>query len=112
MSSIAFTRLASVSASTKRLPAADVNGIIGSPSEQVASLVCTPLDPVDSELRQRLGIDSPHELLQTFTEETGILEGDIFVVSGTEYPVKSCAEWTDFRGDTYLHLILEHLKAS
>ena len=112
MSSIGFTRLASVTASTKRLPVEDGDGLIGAPSENVASLACTPLDPVDPELRARLALDTPHELLQTFTEETDILEGDILVVAAVEYPIKSVAEWADFRGATYVHIILEHLKAS
>ncbi len=111
MSSIGFTRRMTVSASTKREPAV-VDGIIGDPVENVASMVCTPLDPVDPELRKRLALDTPHELLQTFTEETDIVEGDILVVSAVEYPVKSVANWTEFRGDTFLHLIIEELKAS
>ena len=112
MSSIGFTRMMTVSASTKREPVEDVNGIIGDQVVSVGAMTCTPLDPVDPELRKRLALDTPHELLQTFTEETDILEGDILVVGSVEYPVKSVAEWTEFRGDTFLHLIIEHLKAS
>ena len=112
MSSVGFTRMMTVSASTKREPAEEGNGIIGDPVESVASMFCTPLDPVDPELRRRLALDTPHELLQTFTEETDIVEGDILVVSSVEYPVKSVANWTEFRGDTFLHLIIEDLKAS
>lgn len=107
-----FTKMMSVTtATTKRLPAV-ASGLIGAPVANVASMTCLPLDPVDPELRARLALDTPHELLQTFTDETDILEGDILVLSGVEYPIKSVAEWTDFNGDTYLHLILEHLKAS
>ena len=27
-----------------------------------------------------------------------VREGDFLVVGGREYPVRSCAEWTDWRG--------------
>lgn len=112
MTSIGFTRLMSVTGSTKRLPAADVNGIVGSPVTNIASLTCTPLDPVDREMLTRLAIDTPYEVLQTFTEETDITEGDILVVSSVDYPVKAVSTWADFRGDTFLHVVVEDLKAS
>jgi len=105
----AMLRMASVTAATKRSPGI-VNGKRGEPVTNVASLHCTPLDPVDAETRQRLGLDSPHELLQTFVDGAeDVREGDYLVVGTTEYPVKSCAEWT-WRGSRYLHLILEDLK--
>ncbi len=76
-----FARLATVTASTKRTPAIAA-GKRGAPVENVSSLICTPLDPVDPALRQRLALDTPHELLQTFVDG----------------------------GTTFYHLILEDLK--
>lgn len=74
-------RLTSVTASTKRAPAIS-SGKRGTPAVNLTGLACTPLDPVDAEIRQRLGTDTPHELLQTFVDG----------------------------GDTFYHLVIEDLK--
>lgn len=101
-------RFLTVTAGTKRAPAI-AGGKRGTPVTQVASFLCTPLDPVDAEVRQRLGVQTPHELLQTFTKETDIVQGDILVVASVEYPIRSCAEWV-WRGTTFRHLVVEDLK--
>jgi len=107
----AFTRLATISASTKRPPAVS-SGKRGTPATQISSLSCTPLDPVDPELAQRMALDTPHELLQTFVEGTAdIDEGDILVVGSDEYPIRSVADWT-WQSTTYRHLVIEELKDS
>ena len=107
----AFGRFATVSASTKR-PPAKASGKRGAPTENLASLTCTPLDPVDSEIRQRFGFTGPMELLQTFVQGgLDILEGDILVVSSTEYPIRALGEWTwPPDSNDCLHLIVEDLK--
>ena len=103
-----FTRLASVTASTKR--AAVSSGKRAAPSENIASLSCTPLDPASEEIRQRFGLNTPHDLLQTFTEGgLDIVEGDVLVVGSTEYPIKAVSPWT-FGGSSYKHIIVEELK--
>lgn len=102
-------RFLTVTASTKRAPAV-ASGKRGTPTTQVASLRCTPLDPVDAELRQRLALSTPHELLQTFTAETNIVEGDILTVGGTDYPIRACGEWTWRPGQVFRHLVVEDLK--
>lgn len=76
-----FRRMATVTASTKRSPAIS-GGKRGTPTTNLTELSCTPLDPVDAEVRQRLGLDTPHELLQTF-------------IAG---------------GTTFYHLVVEELK--
>ena len=76
-----IARLATETASTKRPPAV-VAGKRGAPVTLLASIQCTPLDPADPEIRQRLALETPHELLQTF-------------VNG---------------GDVFYHLIVEELK--
>lgn len=102
-------RFLTVTASTKRAPALS-SGRRGAPVAHVTSLKCTPLDPVDPEMRQRLALNTPHELLQTFVkDEYDIAEGDVLVVAAIDYPIRSCAEW-DWRGVTYRRLILEDLK--
>jgi len=60
-------RLTTVTASTKRTPAIS-GGKRGAAETNVTSLKCTPLDPVDPGLRQRMALDTPHELLQTFVD--------------------------------------------
>ena len=71
-----FTRLATVTASTKRTPAA-VGAIRGQPAQVLASIDITPLDPVDQELRAKVGVNSAHELLQTFAADT---TGYVFLI--------------------------------
>jgi hypothetical protein len=102
-------RFLTVTASTKRAPAIS-GGKRGTPTTKISSLLCTPLDPVDPELRQRLALNTPHELLQTFVKGAlDILEGDILVVGANEYPIRSCAEWT-WESSRFLRLVLEDLK--
>lgn len=105
---MSMKRFLTVTASTKRPPTIS-SGKRGTPATNIATLTCTPLDPVDPELRQRLALDTPHELLQTFTEATDILPGDFLVVGSVSYPIRSVAEWT-WRSTVYRHLILEDLK--
>jgi hypothetical protein len=69
----AFQKQATVSASTKRSPAI-ASGKRGTPATLLTGLSCTPLDPVDPEISRRLGLDTPHELLQTFlADSTGFV---------------------------------------
>lgn len=112
MSSSSFARMAVVTASTKRPPTLS-GGKRGKPTTQEASFACTPLDPIDPEVRQRLMLESPNVILETFVENADgsldIQAGDILVVGSTEYPIKSCEDWT-WRGTTYRHLYVEKLK--
>lgn len=67
MNTAGFRRMATLTVSTMRTKK-------GEPTALLSSLRCTPLDPVDSEIRRRLALDTPHELLQTF-----ITDGSGFV---------------------------------
>lgn len=67
-------RLMASTASTKRSPDI-VSGKRGTPVTQVASMRCSPLDPVAPDLEQRMGLNTPHELLQTTVDG-----GDMFYV--------------------------------
>jgi len=60
-----------VTASTKRQPAIS-SGKRGTPVTKLTGVKCTPLDPVDPELRNRLELDTPHELLQTIADGSGV----------------------------------------
>ena len=77
----AMRRMLTESASTKRSPSM-VAGKRGDPETNLTGLSCMPLDPIDAEVRQRLGLDTPHELLQTVLDS----------------------------GDTFYSLVLEDLK--
>jgi len=91
-----FERMAVVTASTKRPPALDGDGLRGDPVVNVASVKILPLDPLQPDIEARLGVglDRPHELLQTFARlGPDILQGDILVVSGVDYPIMMAEEW-------------------
>lgn len=100
-----------VSASTKR-PPARAGGKRGSPATNLTALTCMPLDPIDSEIRQRFGLEGPMELLQTFVQKgLDIVEGDILTVSSVDYPIRAVGDWYWFGDDAdYQHLIVEDLK--
>jgi hypothetical protein len=111
MGSAGFSRFATVTASTKRPPAVS-SGKRGVPATEISSLTCLPLDPVDAEVRERLALDTPHELLQTFAQGgLDIREGDILVVGSTEYPIRAVEDWR-WPPDSadYVRLVLEELK--
>lgn len=67
-------RLMNQTASTKRSPVI-VSGKRGTPTTKLSSLRCTPLDPVAPDLAQRMGLNTPHELLETTVDG-----GDVFYV--------------------------------
>lgn len=111
-----FSRMANVTAATKRPPALDANGQRGEPASNIASLSCTPLDPADGEQARDLAIrlsrvlESPIQILQTFVDASlDIVEGDVLVVSSREYPIRGVNNWS-WRGARYLHLLLEDSK--
>jgi hypothetical protein len=104
----AFSRMATVTASTKRTVASA--GKITAPTTNLASLQVTPLYPVDPEIKQRLALNTPHELLQCFTEGApDVKEGDVLVVAGIDYPIKSVADWAGLSG-SYKLMVVENLK--
>jgi hypothetical protein len=113
MTSLNFSRIATVTASTERAPTI-ASGKRGDSAEEVASLSCTPLDPLDPDIQMQFGTTAPMELLQTFVQgDVDIIEGDVLVVSSTSYRVRSAGEWTwPTDSETYLHLILEEIKTT
>jgi hypothetical protein len=64
---VGMRRLCSETATTKRQPAI-ASGKRGTPATNLTGLKCTPLDPVDPDLAQRLALNTPHELLQTYVD--------------------------------------------
>ena len=105
-----FDLTASVSASTKR--ASLSSGKRGTPTTNLSGLSATPLDPVSAELQERLGLESPMELLQTFVSGAlDIVEGDILVVGSTEYPIRAVEDYAAGpSAPAFLRLVIEELK--
>lgn len=66
-----MSRFLRVTASTKRQPALG-GGVYGEMTTKLTNVKCMPLDPVDAELRNRLLLDTPHELLQTIADGGGV----------------------------------------
>ena len=67
-----FAAMASVSASTKRATLA--NNKRGTPSTYLTGLKCTPLDPVTQDIVERLALESPIRMLETFiADSTGFV---------------------------------------
>jgi len=86
-----FSRMATVTASTKRGAISD--GMEAAFAEEIASLKCTPLDPVDPNISLRVEGLGWQELLQTYVDGgLDIVHGDLLVVGSTEYPVRAVAE--------------------
>lgn len=106
-----FARMATVTASTKRVGAI-VNGLEPAPTESIASLKCLPLDPVDPEVAQKMARLGFMEVLQTFVEGgLDIIEGDLLVVGGTEYPIRAVGDWYWGPSDAdFVRLLLEDIK--
>jgi hypothetical protein len=68
-----FIKMADVSASTKRNPAV-TSGKRGTATTNLTSVSITPLDPVTLEVAERLALDSPVRLLETFmADSTGFV---------------------------------------
>ena len=105
-----FPNTTAITATITRNP--DVSGgKRGTPETVVADLSFEPLESVDPELRQRLALDTPHELLQTFIEgDYDIQTGDFFTTGSTTYPIKAAYKWDWWNGNYNIHLILEDLK--
>ena len=106
----AIDKLASVSASTKRNPA-PVGGKIGSPTTNLTGLsVLSPM-PVTPEIKEIYEIKSPRETFVTYIEGSpDIVEGDILVISSTEYHIKAVGGWK--ASPAFLELIIELPKGS
>lgn len=109
--SASFQKLATVTAGTKRSPPI-VSGKRGVPTTNLSGLKVLPLDPIDPDLRIRLELDTPHEVLQTQIEfGPDIQKGDILTVGSDEYTIRAVGDWT-WRpaGTDILTLILEALE--
>lgn len=104
-----FTRLLTVTASTKRPPAVS-NGKRGELAAYLSTLKCSPLDPVSAEISQRVALNTPHEVLQAFIGSDDVREGDVLTVGSKDYPIRAVEDWANFRGVTFRVMVLEDIK--
>lgn len=105
---LSIKRQTSVIANTKR--AKTISGVRTPPELYLVGVQCTLPDPVDPELKQRMLLGTPHEVLQVFVMELlDIVEGDVFVMDSVDYPVKKIAKWPTTKGG-FLQLFLEDLR--
>lgn len=108
-----FAHMATVTASTKRIPAIS-SGKRGTPVTNIASLKCTPLDPIGTqpgaEVTRNPTLGTPGNVLETFVDATvDIVAGDRLVVGTREYPVRVVEDWT-WLGGTYRRVVVDNLK--
>jgi hypothetical protein len=93
MTSASFTKLATVSASTKRNPAPS-SGKVGALATNLSSLSCTPLYPVSDETANRFGLENPFEYKETFVQGgLDIKKGDYLVIGSEQYPIRFMESW-------------------
>lgn len=108
-----YARRAAITASTKRSPAI-VNGKRGAAATHLTNLSIWPLRPVSPDMAERVGTNAPHELrvtsLTTNDAPPDIREGDILVVDGVEYPVKTVASWLWRLSSYRTEIIVEELR--
>lgn len=106
-----FSLFATVTASTKRAPDPS-GGKRGAATTNLSTLKCLPLDPLSPEIAHTLGVEAPHEMLQTFVEGgLDIVEGDRLVVDSTEYRIRAVGEWYwPMSAANTSYLVLEEIK--
>lgn len=104
-----------ITASTKRN--VDLgSGRTGAATENLASLAVTPLWPVSADTVRSEGLNSPREYKECYHVPSGaalpdVIEGDVLVHGGSEYPIYSVAEWTD-SGVPCLRIVVQEVKDS
>ena len=118
MQSGSFAKLASVTASTKRMGAV-TDGLSGDMVAVESDFKCTPLDPLSlggsskvGDIIKTQGIEAFAELLMTMCEGgLDILEGDQLITGGVTYKVRAVAQWHWRPSDSNtLLIILEEVK--
>ncbi len=104
-----FTRLLTKTASVSRATLS--GGKRSTPTVVIVALPCMPLMPVDAETRNRLALDTPHQLMQTMIPGTySVRRGDVLTLEGVDYPVATVEPWPFKSGDPRTRLILEKLE--
>ena len=113
MTSASFTRMASVTASTKRPPAISAGGVRGAAVTELTGVRCLPLATVSAELGARLKLNAPFESKSTVVDGAlDIREGDTLVVDGVSYAVQAVEEypWPPWATGAFRRLVVKELK--
>lgn len=70
--------------------------------------LCTPFDPVSSEVEQDYPTDRTFLLRETFTRYTAVALGDVLEQDSVLYAVRNVKLWQGLDAiDTFYHIILE-----
>lgn len=108
--SLAFKRLATVTANIKRAAVSGA-GVSSGFANHLIGIQCLPLMSVDPEVRNRPELQAFHEVKETYIGQGfDIDEGDRLVIDQTEYPIRAVEEIPWRNRETYLRLIVEELK--
>jgi hypothetical protein len=104
MTTASFSRIANITASTKRSPAI-VNGKSGVATTKLSSLPILPLMPASSEIVLKYKLQSPRKVYQTYTQGSpDVLENDILTVANVDYLIIAVNPWP---GTPFLEIIVE-----
>lgn len=108
--------LATVTASTKRAPAA-VSSVIAAPVENLASVMITPFQALNAELAHDVTIHDPSESKACHAFGAAatnvlpdIVEGDVLVVGGVDYAIIAVHEFNRDSYGSYMRIIVQQGK--
>lgn len=105
---MSLRKQAVLTASTMR--ASMASGKRGAPTTHLSGLSCTPLQPVQPEVVLRLRLDTPNTVLTSYViGHHDIRGGDVLVVDGEQYTIRSAAPWPSPGGGlpNYTELVVE-----
>lgn len=106
--SSAFQAILTETVSTKR--ATFTGGLESTPATHISEMDCTPLAPLDPLIRHQMSFNTPHEVLQVFTDgDHDIREGDFLVVDSVDYKVLGVGDW-EFGDICFKQIYLEDAK--
>lgn len=108
MASPSFTRMATVTASTKRNAAGTK---ITGPVAKLTALSILPLMPLDNEIIERYRLESPRAPFVTYTQGApDIIKGDVLTVSAVDYQVLGAGPWPTDR--SYIEIVVDKVLVS
>jgi hypothetical protein len=107
MRSRSLSKMAYEHASTLRNPSVATSGVTLDPVTYLADVLVLPLMPVTDDIVKRYALSSPREAFVTYAVgNPDILEGDILVVDGSQYPVRAASPWEPH---TYIEVIVDRV---
>lgn len=114
--SLSFRRTLTVTASTSRTVLSGTGQSSG-PTVILSNIAVSEPTPVTADIRGRLVLDTPHEVLMTFCDDAlDVQNGDTLTLSDSvnvvnkDYQVRAVERWPWTNGTTFKALIIEDLK--